>query len=749
VKYFFKIISSFLIVLFMFGCGTDGTSSNSVESLLTIKTKQSKVNSLKKKMNIDFLVKSDYGTNVNVVLSDLHMAIPLCAIKSVDFTPSKITLDKYNQEKDVHAVVVFEDECIPKSYNIKGKSILTLESKSNKILFDSGSIELNSTIENNSTTIASEDINSTPIVNDVTLPIVVIPNSLKNIKLTSNNKNIEISIKVFKDVIPYAKGSVRVALPDKVLRGVDVGSFDSYEVPVNEQGVAIFNYTGPSNLKGLIDSNDLSSVFKFYHTENSANKQELTVRYDIDEETYTPIDYSLSVATKNSDFSMGIPDIEKTFSILIKDSKNDIVSDINISKIEVESQNTLVARLLDMESKELKDKVELLKENNSNFILVSKKLSGLVPLKVTVEFKDNNNQKKKLSTVINIRVMSAPPSAISISYLGTDQDVERGKYEEKLAVSVTDEYGNKVNTHPYISLGAIVGYAVDGRENSAKETTTSKRLYYGKHDIDNGLANGFINSLDDALPNTTQFEDTLRSDVFKWVKSDGKHSDKLVVFGTGKNYEAMGKWDFTKIDNNTLKLEDDYFGINRDELFYAVGHNYYQDQCQDDGREWIGSTDSDSYQLDDEGTVIISYKYDYHLMGKDSLIWVNLNGYQSDTGEIRRMGEVVKHTLRGKGLISFPEGGYSLDKNETISAPFEIWHKATNKHYKNAHFAYDIKKGSNCKVLGVQSSNNYDARTCRNGYSREGNAYVTFILQAPEDKGCTFDIDRLLISNEF
>ena len=742
----------FFVSIFMIGCGED-SSDSSIELSLIFETQKSELNEVKNKMNVDFSVKSDYGRDIDVTLSHLDMTLTPCTVKDVIFTPSQIVLDKKKSEQEVNAVVTFEKGCMPKSYELIGTNRLTLSGKSNTVNFESGIIEIFPTVETSTrpTTIPTNDINSTPIVvNDVTLPIVVIPNSLKNIKLTSNSKNIEITIKVFKDIVPYSTGTVRVELPAKVLTGVDVGLFDAYEVPVNEQGVAQFNYTGPSNLKALMDNDDLSSLFKFYHSENSANKQSLKVTYDLDDEIYTPIDYSLSIATKNSDFSMGVPNLEKTFSVLIKNSKEDIVTDIKITKIEVETQNALIAKLLNIETKLLENKVELAKENNSNFILVSKKLSGLVPLKLVVEFIDINKEKKHLSMVVNIRVMSGPPSAISISYLSTGQDKSRAKYEEKFAVSVTDEYGNKVNTQPYISLGAIVGYAVDGSASSNKETSKTKRLYYGKEEIVvNATANGLINALDDDKVNTTQFEDTLQPEVFKWINSDKKNSDKLVVFGKGKNYEAMGKWDFNKIDNNTLSLEDDYFGINRDELFYAVGHNYYQDQCQDDGREWIGNTDSEKYQLDKEGTVIVSYKYDYQLMGKDAMVWVNLNGYQSDTAKNTRIGEVTKHTLRGKGLIKLPTAGYALDANETSTATFEIWHSATNRRYRNAHFSWREKVTNTCAILSVRSSNQYDARTCKNGYFKDGTTYIQFLLRSDEDKGCVFDINKLLIAKEF
>ena len=592
-------------------------------------------------------------------------------------------------------------------------------------------------------------------VESSTLPTVVIPDELKEIILSSNSQTIEIPIRVFKDIVPYTEGSVKIQLPEKVLEGVDVGSFSSFSVPINDAGVALLTYTGPTNLKALIDKGDLNSIFKIYHSENTdnENRESLIVKYDVSEDDYIPINYDLTIITQNSDFSMAIPNIEKTFSVLLKDSNGNTINnnDINITSIEVETENALIAQLFDSNSSTLVDKLLLTEKNNTPFILKSKTLSGLVPIKVTMTFKDINNKVEVLSRVINVRIMSGLPSAISITYLSSSQDSERAKYEEKFVVSVTDEYSNKVNTKPYISLGAVVGYAVDGRESSSIESSNSRRLFYGKRDIDSGIAKGIIDNLDDKDVHTTSFSDTTsaRSTVFQHVNIEGENSDKLLIFGRGKSYDAMGKWDFIKIDDSILKLQDDYFGETQQELYYAVGHNYYQDQCLDDGREWLGTTDSQSYQLDDEGSVIISYKYDYQLMGKDALVWVNLNGYQPKIAKKIRIGEVLKHTLRGEGLIQVPADGYSLDKNATTSATFEIWQKNSSKPYRNAHFGWSVKAGSSCEIVSYHSSNSLDARTCSNGYSNEGRGYITFNLKAPEDKSCTFNIDRVLIAHEF
>ncbi len=588
---------------------------------------------------------------------------------------------------------------------------------------------------------------------NVSLPIVVIPQEQREIILESNSKSVEIKVKVFKDIAPYTEGSVKVELPEKVLNGVDVGQFESYEVAVDNTGIAVFEYTGPSNLQALVDNDDNESIFKFYHVENSANKQEMKVIYE-PSDPHISRNYEVDITT-TGEFSMGIPDKEKTFNVLLKarDGSGDEVAltDENITKITVYTKNSTIAQILDTNSTPptLVDELDISTVNGSSFILKSKKLSGLVPVEVVINLIDLNDENQTVSIIVNVRVFSGPPTAISISYVSTGQDKDTAKYIEKLAISATDEYGNKVNTRPNISLGAIVGYAVDGAEVNGRETNETRRLFYGRTDIENGNADGFIDNLGDGDSNTTEFSDFIPTDVFKYVNAEGNNTDKLLVFGERKNYEAMGKWDISKIDNNTLSLQDNYYGKNRDGLYYAAGHNYYQDMCREDGREWIGSTDSDTYQLDEEGTVLIDYKYDYHLSGKDASIWVNLDGMQPDTGMKTRMGEVVKSPLRSNGLISLPIDGYTVLKGETATGKFMIWHENAPERYRNGHFGWFIRAGSDCTYRVVNTSNNYDARTCDNGGSSDGSSYITFELTAPADKGCSFAIEDIVVSDEF
>jgi len=148
-KYILKITSSILILLFMFGCGTDG-SNNSVESLLSIETQKSTINEAKDEMGIDFLVKSTYSSNVGINLSDLDISVTPCKVEQVFFSPSKIIFDKSINEKNAHATVRFKEACTPTSYSLKGTTLLSLDNKTNKVEFTSAeqviSLEENQTV---------------------------------------------------------------------------------------------------------------------------------------------------------------------------------------------------------------------------------------------------------------------------------------------------------------------------------------------------------------------------------------------------------------------------------------------------------------------------------------------------------------------------------------------------------------------------------------------------------------------------
>ncbi len=615
------------------------------------------------------------------------------------------------------------------------------------------------------------------------LPFVVIPNDSKTIELISNSQQSIINVKVFEGNTnaPYSEGNVKVTLPAKIVDGADVGSFESYSMPI-VNGVAQFRYTGPQNLKSLIDSGDNGSTFQFYHEADPSSKKSMSILYK-PQTDYVPTNYTLEVSSEDGIFTMGIPDREKTFSIVLKDDKGDNVDKANIKSTTIISQNTFVGHII-LEGAKVTGIISK-GQNPITFNVKSNTVSGLIPIEINMNFIDANAIEKNISKTVNITVFSGPPTAMSISFSGVEHDKDRAKYVEHFAITATDMYGNRVNTSPTIATGAIIGYTVDGSNAINNPTiSTNKRLYFGKYDTNE---QGTITPTD----GTNKATFTLTPDGSERFQYIDPYNDKLVIFGEGYKYEALGKWDFDMVDSYTMQLKDNYFGTQRDKLFFATGNNKRQDPCDDDGKEYIGfaSVDSNGSKLDSEGTAKVSLKYDYDLTGKDIMLWVNLSGYQADTKSTTRIGDVQRHTLRGFGekgsysLYSTPTGGYKLKKFTSGYARFDIWHSDAPERYRNSHFEWSLSDGSSCGYKVIDSSNrdfdliyfNYDtnktfttntypsddmnvsfrdsnfkrykdSRECVN--NNNGRGYIEFYIYAGKED-CTFNISSIMPSSEF
>ncbi len=570
---------------------------------------------------------------------------------------------------------------------------------------------------------------------NVSVPVVVISNAYENINLTSNSQNVQMEIQVFEKGTntPFTTGNVKVSLPDSVLTGTDVGSFTEYIVPVGANGRATFNYTGPQDLQSLDAAGETGASFAFYHEENSESREGITVTYDLSS-GYIPANYVLTTSSADGNQTMGLQ-IMKTFTLYVKDDQGTLVDDADITQIVIESKNTLVGKLVDAANGGANVPVLPLNGvdavNSKSFPVQTYTLSGLLPIEITVTFNDANGASTTLTLNMNIVVFSGPPTAMSISYAGVEQNSTIAKYIEKFAVTVTDAYNNPINTKPYVAVGSMVEYAVDGSSVTGTRNTASPRLWHGSNDS--------YGDLKGIGGNKAQFETA--TDIFKYVDFS---NDKLVIFGSGFVYEALGKWDIKYSgSDNILDLKDDYSGSDRIGLFYAVGHNNRQDLCAMDARQYVGNMKATNYQLDDNGHALIEFEYDYHLTGKDIMVWVNLTGFQADNGNTGRIGEAKKHTLRGAGFTS-PEG-YSLKSGDSGQFRFTIEHENTSEVYSNGHFS-TATLGA-CTVTSIiDYSNNYDARECSNT-----KGYIELDVINRTDKDCTIQLDdaSIVVTPEF
>lgn len=565
-------------------------------------------------------------------------------------------------------------------------------------------------------------------------PIVIIPNQYREINLTTNSQPLTMEVMVFEENsnAPYTKGVVKVQLDQKVLNGVDVGRFNEYNATVGANGIATFTYTGPQDLKSLIDNNDTNTTFTFFHEDNSASQGKITVYYKPDSD-YIPANYFLNVESSDNDFTMGLLSL-KSFTIYIKDDLGNAITDDSIEEINITSQNTAVGRLIETTSTNELDSLHYqgsAATNAKTFHVKTYKRSGLIPVEVIVKFKDANGDEQNLTRMVNIVVYSGPPTAMSIVYAGVEHNATLAKYVEKFVLTVTDAYNNPVNTEPYVSVGAIVEYAIDGSSTTTNRRALPPRLWHGTADWTGNLVK--------QGDGTALFEDNSPSqNVFRYVDIN---NDRLVVFGDNYVYEALGKWDIQSVSSNVLDLNDSYEGDDRNNLYFAVGHNHRQDLCANDGRQFVGTMRSNTYKVDKAGHAFMEFEYDYHLTGKDITVWANLSGFQADSNKTTRIGEAIKHTLRGYGLITNDQ--YTLAKGVTRVLTFAIHHEHVPEWYRNGHFGYSA--AGTCTVLNeVIGSNDWDARDCRSTV-----VFIDLNVTNDTNNDCTITLDGIAVSPEF
>jgi hypothetical protein len=658
--------------------------------------------------------------NISVVVVDKHgigvedVNVRISAIDGVEYG-SIISASAIKSDISGHAQFTYKAPSDVKAVD-KNTTIVNLSIVSNGVLVDKNvSIEFNKV-----------DLN-------ISVPIVVVSNTYKDINLTQNSQNIQMEIQVFEQATnaPYTSGNVKVSLPSSVIEGTDVGSFDEYTVAVGSNGKAVFNYTGPQDLQSLIDNNETNAIFDFSHEDNPTQEDNITVNYSLNG-GYVPSNYIITTSSSDGKQTMGLQ-ILKSFTLYLKDDRGILVEDSDIKRITIRSKNTLVGQLINSSTGNNEEQLDFNASdavNSKSFSVQTYTLSGLLPIEITAEFNDANGNSQTKSIIMNIVVLSGPPTAMSISYAGVEQNSTGAKYIEKFVVTVTDAYSNPVNTKPYIATGSMVEYAVDGSSSSSERSTKSPRLWHGLND-----SHGDLNTISG---NKAQFETA--ADVFSYVDFN---NDKLVVFGSGYVYEALGKWDITDSGSaNILDLKDDYTGSDRTGLFFAIGHNNRQDLCKTDGTEYVGNMKATNYQLDDNGHALLEFEYDYHLTGKDIMVWVNLTGFQADNNTTGRIGESKKHTLRGNGLIT-PNSYLVKSGSSNNILHFDIHHENAAEWYINGHLGYAT---TGCQVDSViQSSNSYDARSCMNDQV----VFVDLNVSNPFKDDCAITLTNIAVSSEF
>ena len=562
-----------------------------------------------------------------------------------------------------------------------------------------------------------------------------------SLKITKNSQTANIVVSVFDSMNRPAKdGTISIIYPNVVKENIDVGDFSPTTVDIKD-GVASFVYTAPNDLTPLVDDKN-STTFDFYYNDDAANRTRLTINFAANPDQIVNKNYTLELKPENDEYKLQLQD-SKSFSITLVDDSKIPVEASKINTFTVSLENSFIATLKKSDGTE-DTNATYTNENAITMSLKSGTKSGLVSILVDANFIDVNGVTRDINETLSMVVESGPPTAISISYVDTAQDKDRAKFIERFAISVTDRYFNPVNTKPGVSVGAIVGYAHYG--TPAKDE--SNRIF----EDDKSSADATLSR--DSLTITKSI-DINTTDI-------GSANDILVTFGDGYSYPASGGWLFDQpTSKHTIPLVMNQYTIDKNttKLGYAIGHNYRQDQCIL-GREWLGQTTLQNgvTTLDEKGTAIAELSYDYYLVGKDILFYVNIIAHDNKLDKDLRVGEALKHTLRGHGLEFVDNGTFDIPADENVIQQFKVWIKDTVEPYRNANFYFGkIDRSDGCST--VTHLDTYKTADCSypNGNISNGRAYVELNITAKapnecgvfECTGCSITISEPYILPEF
>ena len=569
-------------------------------------------------------------------------------------------------------------------------------------------VTLNATVTDDANLTASWSSTASVVAaptGEITSPIAtIVPDSATaNIALTQNNEPRQIVLKVF-DInnVPLSQGEISIRYPSEVINQVEVGSFTPVDKVAVVNGEARFTYVGPSDLVSLIDGGYTNAVFTFFDTANPTKFVDVTITYNPDTTVPPPVltGYTVDFVSSNQEATTEL-ETTSVFTLSVTDDKGNLIPNEDLNSSDITSLQPNLVKFIDTTGAEVTT-LHYDGKNNITMTVKTYTTSGLAPFAIALKIKDANGVLGDKNVTKAITIFSGPPTAMSISYANTEQDVDRAKFIEKMVVSLTDKWGNPVNTQPTIYAGAVVGYATDS-------TSLTGNQYMIR---ESAVATIESDGADGALMTDTSGADFSAIDPY---------NDILMTFGNGYTYQGSGKWDIASVSAPQITMVDKYTSINpTTEMGYAVGRNIRQDVCEF-GREWVGQVDSTdgTYTIDSTGSAVIDFRYDYMLTGKTIVFGASVVGTLNSTGEELRMGEAVRHTLRGHGY----DGSFSCSIGPGQSGDCGVSVHLTDTGYfaRNVNFAYELTSSDSIVVNSTTTSMFPDLYACDNG----GNSYVT------------------------
>jgi hypothetical protein len=655
-------------------------------------------------------VTSNYAHTVVATLNNMNIALGGCMLQtgSLSVNPNAVTLDVNTPEKEVILSGKLTDpSCVPTSYKITGTNTL---------------------LENGETTVQAFATDMIAIdhelitINDSSLLTLNV--STKQLDINESGIEKSITINVLKGQVGIANKNVKIENLSSI-----VGSFASQSVLSDASGDAVFVYTAPTP---IVDNN---FTVKFCLEENTSmcDTAKINLTTSIITEPVEPIDninYFITFVPNNGVNNLALGTRNNAIVSLIDKDTKEAIPNKRIKSITVNSKDLSVLKLTPEGGGTPAATISFgANKNTVPVLLTADKInSGLAIIEVIIEYENLNGVSKVRGQLFSVAVLSGKPTAFSINDDGVEYNYATKQFEHKFIVQATDASGNNVATTGFITVSAMASFAKDA---------SGKEILYGRH------SNGVRATLS---PNNGKARLTLGGAAPFESENLKKNRAFVAVFGDVDTYEALGKWNIENIiSGDMLDFSNEYQGEAHDDLGMAIGYNYRDKICTSAYEESVVVVDSadGTYQLDKTGKAIVLLKYDSYMIGKRSMILVNMTGLDPNTEKVLRSGEVHEQTLRfykplkGKTV--------SLEANETKAfRHYGVIETGTEDRYRlvNSVFGCEEEEGTdNIKVL---SRSYNDPASCDQG----GRAYIDYVVTTVSDKDGSFVLSNCTPSDE-
>ncbi len=558
---------------------------------------------------------------------------------------------------------------------------------------------------------------------DITSPIVTI--TVSDFNITENNEYRQIQVRVWdKNNAPVTSGSISLRYPSEVLSGIVLGTFDPSTSATIVDGVATFNYTGPSNLAGLYDAGYTSGTFTFYDTDNEANAVDMTVTFNPDTTVPPAVltNYNVSFVSSTGDVTANLEDVA-IYTLSVTDDQGDLVAAADLNATITSNRPDLV-QFLDENGTEVTT-LSFVEKNPSTLKLQTYRKSGLADFDIQLSIRDANGAIGDKNVTKLVTVFSGPATAITIHYVSTELNSDYGIFSEKMIVRLADKWDNPVNTMPKIYVSGIAGY---------KGTPITPSGVGNDYLVDNTLTATM--SADPLGAKLTVASGIDLSDV-------DPYNDILMTYGADYKFHASGKWDIDSVVGSDIFLTDTFNSATPvDALSFSIGRNYRNDLCTND--KYILNVDSydGTYTVNSDGVAIVSMTYEPRAVGQTIMMNVNVLGFVEELGQEMRLGEIEEHTLRGHGMDD--PGSYNIAAFATGTVSFAIRLTDTAEYLRSARFGYLAETSGDvnatCTSSAVLKADQYSTTACQSWISCDYTAGAS---------GGSINVKDVLLASEF